>query len=69
MLISGLDLELFIEQGEYIPEISEVAGVVVTVHDPHMFPFPEIEGFLVPPGQMTYVGISKVSQGLLIKKV
>ncbi len=59
--ISGLTLELFIEQDEYVPELTENAGIRVTVHHQHAVPFPEDDGFLVSADYMTMLGLTMVS--------
>ncbi|XP_064609285.1 amiloride-sensitive sodium channel subunit beta-like [Liolophura sinensis] len=57
----GLELELFIEQDEYVPSVSQEAGARVVVHTRGKVPFPEDEGFTVSPGYMTSVGMRKTS--------
>ena len=57
----GLMLELFIEQDEYIPELTESAGVVVTVHDQDVMPFPEDDGVVIAPDVQTNVAMVVVS--------
>ena len=54
-------LELFIEQDEYVPELSEGAGLILTVHDQDVMPFPEDDGILIPPGQQSNVAMTVVS--------
>ena len=58
---TGLALELYIEQDDYLGELTEIAGVVVNIHGVGMMPFPENEGYLVSPDKATYFGISLVS--------
>ncbi len=57
----GLTLELYIEEDEYIPELSEMTGVRLTVHDTAIMPFPDDEGILVSADFMTMVGLTLVS--------
>ena len=56
----GLKLDLKIEQEEYIPELSQAAGVKVVVHQQGQFPFPNEEGYFASPGHSTAIGLSKV---------
>ena len=58
--ILGLTLELYIEQDEYIPELTENAGVRVTIHDQEKMPFPEDDGLLVSADSMTMLGLTLV---------
>ncbi|XP_071964199.1 acid-sensing ion channel 2-like [Antedon mediterranea] len=57
---SGLRLVLFIEQDEYLYDVSSSAGVRVVVHDQNRMPFPEDEGYFVPPGYHTSIALRKV---------
>ncbi|ELT93095.1 hypothetical protein CAPTEDRAFT_166424 [Capitella teleta] len=54
---AGLTLELFVEMDEYIPDLTEEAGFRVLVHGNDEVPFPEINGFNIPVGMATGVGI------------
>ena len=56
----GLELVINIEQEEYIPNLIDGAGAVVVVHTPQRMPFPEDEGVLAMPGQVTSVAITQV---------
>ena len=58
---TGLSMTLNIGQYDFMPGISDIAGVVVVVHSQTRMPFPEDEGVLGHPGQLTSVGISQVS--------
>ena len=60
-IILGLQLELFIEQDEYVPELTEVAGVIVAIHDQEVMPFPEDDGILIPPDMSSNIAITEVS--------
>ena len=51
---------LNIGQYEYIEKIGETAGTVVVVHPQDKMPFPEDEGVLGVPGQMTAIGVRQV---------
>ncbi|XP_077988549.1 epithelial sodium channel subunit beta-2-like [Glandiceps talaboti] len=53
----GLSLQLYIEEGEYIEDIRQSAGVRVVVHDQGIMPFPEDDGFMAAPGFETSVGL------------
>ncbi|CAH1796191.1 unnamed protein product [Owenia fusiformis] len=55
----GLTLELFIEQHEYVGDLSPGAGMRVVVHSVSQMPFPEDEGFDIAPGYATSVGLKK----------
>ncbi|XP_063289571.1 amiloride-sensitive sodium channel subunit gamma-2-like [Pelobates fuscus] len=56
----GLHLELFIEQIEYVRDITHAAGIRLLIHDQTQMPFPEDEGVNVPPGAETDIGMMKV---------
>ncbi|CAH3197944.1 unnamed protein product, partial [Porites evermanni] len=49
----GLKLNLFIEQSQYIPEISDTAGARVVIHEQGQVPFPYNEGHSVLPSRST----------------
>ena len=57
----GLTLDLFIEQDEYIKELSEEAGVKVVLVDSKQHPFPFQEGVAVSPGAATAIALRKVN--------
>lgn len=57
---SGLTLDLFVNQNEYIPLLSQEAGVRVLITGQHNIPFPVDEGFTVSPGFATSIGLRKV---------
>ncbi|XP_066292663.1 amiloride-sensitive sodium channel subunit alpha-like [Branchiostoma lanceolatum] len=59
--LNGLSLILYIEQEEYIPSLTEKAGVRVVVHSPARWPFPEFEGFDAAPGFLTSAGLRLTS--------
>ncbi|CAH3105581.1 unnamed protein product [Porites lobata] len=55
----GLKLNLFIEQSQYIPEISDTAGARVVIHEQGQVPFPYNEGHSVLPSRSTSFGIRR----------
>lgn len=55
---SGLEMDIFINQGEYTA-LTDEAGVRVVLTDQTRMPFPFHEGFSVPTGFSTSVGIKK----------
>ncbi|KAJ7355007.1 ligand-gated sodium channel [Desmophyllum pertusum] len=55
----GLKLNLFIEQSQYIPELSHTAGARVVIHDQGQIPFPNNEGYSVLPTRSTSFGIRR----------
>ena len=59
--ISGLKLILNIEQDEYTDSISDAAGARVLIHPHHDYPFPENDGLVVAPGELTSFGIRQVT--------
>ncbi len=61
MYFSALQLELYIEQDEYIAELSDAAGVRVVIHNQTQMPFPEDEGFTISPGSQANMGLERVS--------
>ncbi|XP_043925856.1 amiloride-sensitive sodium channel subunit gamma-like [Protopterus annectens] len=56
----GLMLELYIEQVEYIKELSSTAGLRMVIHDQHRMPFPEDEGVNISPGMESDIGMVKI---------
>jgi hypothetical protein len=54
----ALSLILNIESNNYIPVLSSSIGVRVIIHEQGTYPFPATEGFSVPVGFQTDVGIS-----------
>lgn len=52
-------MDIFINQGEYV-SLTDEAGVRVVLSDQARMPFPFDEGFSVPTGFATSVGIKKV---------
>ncbi|XP_071516993.1 uncharacterized protein [Panulirus ornatus] len=56
---SGLWLTLNINTARYLSLLSPEVGVRVIVHDPRTVPFPEEEGFNIPPGASSSIRIFK----------
>lgn len=56
----GLTLDLFVNQGEYIPSISQEAGVRILLTPQRSIPFPVDEGFTVSPGFSTSIGLRQL---------
>ncbi|CAH3149507.1 unnamed protein product [Pocillopora meandrina] len=55
----GLKLKLFIEQSQYVSELSHTAGARIVIHDQGQMPFPENEGYDVLPSRSTSFAIRK----------
>lgn len=55
----GLSLEMFIEQDEYIGDLSDSAGIRVQVHSQNVMPFPEDQGFNIAPGFVTSMALKR----------
>ena len=60
MLVAGLTLDIFIEQHEYIPTVSDSAGLRIIIHDQNEMPFPDDRGYNLSPGMKTSIGMDKV---------
>ena len=60
MFVAGLTLDIFIEQHEYIPTVSDSAGLRIIIHDQNEMPFPEDRGYNLSPGMKTSIGMDKV---------
>ncbi|ESP00693.1 hypothetical protein LOTGIDRAFT_157983 [Lottia gigantea] len=56
----GLTLELYLEQSDYVPALSQEAGIRVVIHSRNATPFPEDEGVSVSPGYATSIGLQAV---------
>jgi len=48
------------DQGEYVGDLTEAAGIRVVVHNQRDMPFPEDDSIAVSPGTLTYIGASLV---------
>ena len=60
--LPGLILELDLEQAkEYIGQLTPAAGVRAVLHRQGETPYPEDDGFNIPPAYSTYIGIRQVS--------
>ena len=57
----GMQLDLFVDQNEYTSNTEE-AGIRVVISDQGIMPFPDEQGFSVPTGFSTTVGIRRVSK-------
>ena len=56
----GLAMELYIEQDEYIPSLTDGAGIKLLIHDRDKIPFPRKTGVLLTPHTITSISIRKV---------
>ena len=57
---TGLNMVLNINQDEYLPELTDAAGVRVLIHPQDRMPFPQDEGIVAAPGLLTSIGIRQV---------
>ena len=57
---SGLTMEIFIDQDEYVPLIADTAGIRVDIHDQEATPLPYDKGISVEPGTATAVSLIRV---------
>ncbi|XP_074650199.1 epithelial sodium channel subunit beta-like [Tubulanus polymorphus] len=55
-----LQLQLDIEPFEYIPDITDIAGVRVSINEPGYMPFPEDYGYYAAPGALTSISVKRV---------
>lgn len=60
---------MFIEQSQYIPEISDTAGARVVIHEQGQIPFPYNEGHSVLPSRSTSFGIRRVGSAITITTI
>ena len=60
LLLSGLVLELNIQQQEYIGAFAEEAGVRIDISNQGEMAFPREKGLSAPPGFATSIGMRKV---------
>lgn len=65
VLLSGLNLELNIEQDEYIGAFTEEAGVRIDISNQGEMSFPREKGLSAAPGFATSIGIRKVGNSHL----
>ena len=61
VLSSGLNVELNIEQDEYLDSFTPEAGVRVDITNQGQMPFPLERGLSLAPGFSTAIGLRKVS--------
>ena len=54
-------MDIFVNQNEYTGSTEE-AGIRVAINDQGIMPFPDEQGFSVPTGFSTTVGIRRVSK-------
>ncbi|XP_077870415.1 epithelial sodium channel subunit gamma-like [Saccoglossus kowalevskii] len=57
----GLTLELDIDQDNYLPHITETAGIRLAIHPQNIYPFTEDNGISVPPGFASEIGLRLVT--------
>ena len=57
---TGLALELNVQQNEYMPSLAPDAGVRALVHARGTYPAIEDDGFSIPVGTVTSVGVLTV---------
>ena len=55
-------LELLLEQDEYMKNFTETAGIRVVLHSQNIMPFPDEQGFNIPPGMLTIAGMTMVRE-------
>ena len=58
----GLKLVVDIRQWEYLPHLTDAAGIRVVVHPQERMPFPQDEGIVAAPAMLTSIGIRQVSR-------
>ena len=63
--LAGLQLVLDIEQNEYLPHLTDAAGVRIVVHPQERMPFPQDEGIVAAPATLTSIGIRQVDSTAL----
>ena len=56
----GVTLELYVEQEEYVVELTEDAGIRLLLHPNEVMPFPEDGGMLLAPGVLTLFSMKMV---------
>ena len=61
IVFAGLILELYIQQNEYLPILSDTAGIRLIIHNHTYMPLPEKEGIVLSPGVATNIAITKAS--------
>ncbi|XP_071845764.1 epithelial sodium channel subunit beta-like [Apostichopus japonicus] len=58
--LNGLVLELFVEQDEYLADLTDTIGLSLVVHEADKMPLPEDDGILISTGFNTAIGIKKL---------
>ncbi len=53
-----------IDQDQYVSSVSDVAGLIVVIHDQNTVPFPKDEGIIAHPGELLSIGVRRVSKDL-----
>ena len=66
IILTGLTLELYLEQNEYLPELTESAGIRVSITPQSVMPFPQDDAVLVAPGELTFIGLTLVRHSFRI---
>ena len=56
----GLKLVIDISQTEYLPHVTDAAGVRVIVHPQERMPFPQDEGIIAAPATLTSIAVRQV---------
>ena len=59
-MLAGLELTLYIDQSEYMPWFSDVAGIRLLVHNQTYMPMLKNEGITLAPGVASNIGITRV---------
>ena len=62
-MLAGLELELYIAQDEYLPDLSEIAGIRLLIHNQTYMPMLYEQGVTLAPGFATNIGITRVRNG------
>ncbi|KAK7496040.1 hypothetical protein BaRGS_00012741 [Batillaria attramentaria] len=60
----GLQLEMYIQQSDYVPALAAEAGVRVVIHPRGIVPFPEDNGVSIPPAHASSIVIREVPLNL-----
>ena len=58
--LTGLSMEIFLDQAQYVTDLTEGAGIRLVVHGRSSFPFPEVFGINVSPGKLTALSVLRV---------
>lgn len=56
-MASGLELTLFIDSENYVPDMADVAGFRILVHDPNRPAMPDRNGHMLHPGAFSTLGV------------